>query len=152
MRQPGTRQNPRLEQIRNWTGRCCKFSKHLLFVSTFLWFKAQGLMLMMDMMVYMSDSQCNQILDSMSLGLMIRSFSACDAVMLGPLSLLRPRFSATQREHGQPEQEPLRFSSSLKARPRHWPDLTSGLEIFFTFSEQIGSRHNIKSLEVEYWL
>ena len=36
-------------------------------------------MLMMDMMVYMSDSQCNQILDSMSLGLMIRSFSACDA-------------------------------------------------------------------------
>ena len=35
-------------------------------------------MLMMDMMVYMSDSQCNQILDSMSLGLMIRSFSACD--------------------------------------------------------------------------
>ena len=36
-------------------------------------------MMDMDMMVYLSDSQCNQILDSMKLGLMIRSFSACDA-------------------------------------------------------------------------
>ncbi len=65
------------------------------------------------MMVYLSDSQCNQILDSMKLGLMIRSFSACDALSIQHLpAKVGWKLSWVGRE-------PLRFSSFLKAWPWH---------------------------------
>ena len=73
-------------------------------------------MLMMDMMVYMSDSQCNQILDSMSLGLMIRSFSACD---VWSIQLTAAKVFSNTEGAWSARARTAEIFIIFKARPRH---------------------------------